>query len=53
MQTVDDFRAQDPGHPCAQLDGGLAFLRCLDDKDETEVAQAYRALLEALPPGIR
>lgn len=53
LQTVDDFRAQNPDHPCVEIDGGQAFLRCLDDHGVTEVARAYRTYLAAFPPGTR
>ncbi len=53
LQPIDDFRAQNPDHPCVKVEGGQAFLRCLDDNGVTEVARAYRAYLAALPPGTR
>lgn len=53
LAVIDDFRTQNPDNRCAQLDGGQAFLQCLEEAGETEVARAYRAYRLAFPPGLR
>lgn len=56
LEVVDEFAVQNPYHPCLQLPSSgdaaeqeQAFIGCLDEQGEPEVADAYRDYVAGVP----